>query len=335
MQIIDFFKTDGFSLAELTQGINIIPNQFGLLNSMGLFVDEGITQRTAIVEYDKLTLNLLGTKTWGSPGDTNKTGGRIAKNFAIPHIPLDDRLTPEDLQGRRAFASTSAEDAAYLLNKKMTEIRAKHDQTLEWMKLGVLKGSITDGNGTVILAPYTEFGISQTSVGFALTTTSTEVLTKCLSVKRTIELALTGTPWSGEIMCICGSGFYDALSTHTVVKAAFANWNALQNNYSDYRKAFMFGGIRFQEYNGTVPDASGASQALVGTDDAYFFPLGTNLFRTFFAPADFMETVNTVGIPYYAKTELSEFGRGVKVHTQSNPLPICLKPGVIVKGTKV
>ena len=335
MQIIDFFKTDGFSLAELVEGINVIPNQFGMINDMGLFSAEGVTQTSVIVDYDKLSLNLLASKARGAPGDANKTGGRLSKNFSIPHYPLDDRISPEDLQGRRAFMQTGPEDAAYLLTKKLTEIRAKHDQTLEWMKLGVLKGTITDGAGVTLLNLYTDFGISQTTVGFALTTGSTEVLTKCLSVKRTIELALTGTPSSGEIVCLCGSGFYDALTTHANVKAAFANWNALQNNFTDYRKSFMFGGIRFMEYNGTVPDSSGSSQALIGTDDAYFVPLGTNLFKTYFAPADFMETVNTMGLPFYAKTDVQKFGRGVEIHTQTNPLPLCLKPGVIVKGTKV
>jgi hypothetical protein len=335
MQIIDFFRTDGFSLAELTDAINVIPNQYGMLGDMGLFAPEGVTQRTVIVEYDKLTNGLLVSKPWGAPGDANKTGGRLAKNFAIPHFPLDDRIAPEDLQGRRAFGSVGPEDAAYVLNKKLTEIRTKHDQTLEWMRLGVLKGSITDGAGNVILAPYTDFGLTQTSVGFALPTAGTEVTTKCLAVKRAIETAMTGTAFGGQIVGIVGPNFYDALTTHPNVKAAFANWNALQNNYSDYRTAFQFGNIRFVEYNGSVPDSSGSSQALVGTDDAYFFPLGTNLFKTNFAPADFMETVNTMGMPFYMKTELMEFGRGVKIHTQANPLPLCLKPGVIVKGTKV
>jgi hypothetical protein len=30
-------------------------------------------------------------------------------------------------------------------------------------------------------------------------------------------------------------------------------------------------------------------------------PEGTSIFRTYFAPADFMEAVNTIGLPLYAK----------------------------------
>ena len=41
-----------------------------------------------------------------------------------------------------------------------------------------------------------------------------------------------------------------------------------------------------------------------------------------------------MGLPLYAKQEPRQFGRGTDVHTQSNPLPICLRPEVLVKGAK-
>jgi hypothetical protein len=61
-------------------------------------------------------------------------------------------------------------------------------------------------------------------------------------------------------------------------------------------------------------------------------PEGTGIFRTYNAPADFLETVNTVGLPIYAKTSVDpEFQRWVKIHSQSNPLTLCLRPRAIVK----
>lgn len=334
MQIIDFFKTGSFNLAEMTAAINVIPNQYGILGRLGIFSDHGITQRSAVVEYDNLTLNLLTSKPLGSPGDTNATGKRLVKSFAIPHFPFDDSMRPEDLQGRRAFGQVTAEDAGYVMNKKLTEMRNKHDQTLEWMRMGVLKGSITDGSANVILAPYTDFGLTQPVVAMALPTGSTEVLLKVLAVKRLVEAAVTGSSYTG-ITALCGSNFFDAFTTQATVKAAFANWMAMQNNYTDYRQGFVYGGVNFIEYFGSVPDSSGSTTALLDTDTAYAFPMGTNLFETFYAPGDFLDTVNTIGVPFYARQVVDELGRGVKVHTQSNPLPLCLKPNVIVKMTKV
>ena len=52
-----------------------------------------------------------------------------------------------------------------------------------------------------------------------------------------------------------------------------------------------------------------------------------------FAPAPYNETVNTVGLPYYAKAKEMEFGKGVEVEAQSNPLNICLRPTALVEVT--
>jgi hypothetical protein len=43
--------------------------------------------------------------------------------------------------------------------------------------------------------------------------------------------------------------------------------------------------------------------------------------------------VNTLGLPIYAKQSPQKFDRGSDLHTQSNPLPMCLRPGVLGKVT--
>ena len=96
-----------------------------------------------------------------------------------------------------------------------------------------------------------------------------------------------------------------------------------------------------------VTRAEGADDAIVacgkvGTVEytesakAFFFPVGVpNLFRQYNAPADFVETANTIGLPRYAKQAVDqEFGRWVKLHTQSNPLPICTRPKVLIKAKR-
>ena len=70
----------------------------------------------------------------------------------------------------------------------------------------------------------------------------------------------------------------------------------------------------------------------IAPGEAHAFPLGTvDTFSTYFAPADFNETVNTLGQELFAKQEPRKFERGTDVHTQSNPLPMCHRPGVLVK----
>ena len=81
-------------------------------------------------------------------------------------------------------------------------------------------------------------------------------------------------------------------------------------------------------------NVEGSVVRFIAPGEAHCFPLGTvDTFGTYFAPADFNETVNTLGEPIYAKQEPRKFERGTDLHTQSNPLPMCHRPGVLVKLT--
>jgi hypothetical protein len=102
------------------------------------------------------------------------------------------------------------------------------------------------------------------------------------------------------------------------------------------RNGFAFGSIVFEEYVGKASylDGAGISQTrdFIAEGEAHAFPLGTvDTFATYFAPADFNETVNTLGQLLYAKQEPRKFDRGTDLHTQSNPLPMCHRPAMLVK----
>lgn len=100
------------------------------------------------------------------------------------------------------------------------------------------------------------------------------------------------------------------------------------------RSGFTFGGLTFEEYRGQATDVEGRTRRFIAAGEAHCFPMGTvDTFATYVAPADFNETVNTLGQPLHAKQEPRKFERGTDLHTQSNPLPMCHRPGVLVKLT--
>jgi len=85
-----------------------------------------------------------------------------------------------------------------------------------------------------------------------------------------------------------------------------------------------FGGITFRRYRGGLGFG-------VPTDKAYFYPEGVEgLFEIYYAPADTFETVNTVGLPLYARM-IPDRDRDewVRLEIESNPLPICTRPQVL------
>src|SRR3990170_4837193 len=328
--ILNPFSSDAFEMAALTAAINKIPNTYGRLERLNLMPPQGVRTRTIIIEEMGGVLNLLPTQPVGAPGTVAVTGKRKVRSFVIPHIPHDDTVLPEEVQGIRAFGSETETDAlANLLAQKLQNMRNKHAITLEHLRMGALKGVILDADGSTLYDLYSQFGITPKTVSFVLTNSATEVLTKVLEVKRHIEDNLKGEFMTG-IMCLCSAGFFDAFTTHAKVKEAFMYFQRNQQLGNDYRTGFTFGGMTFEEDRGQATDAAGNVRKFIADDEAHFFPLGTaNTFRTYFAPADFNETANTLGLPLYAKQEPRKFGRGTDLHTQQNPLPICLRPEVL------
>ena len=97
----------------------------------------------------------------------------------------------------------------------------------------------------------------------------------------------------------------------------------------DQRGGFYFAGVFWEEYRGSV-----GAVKFIADDTAYMIPEGVpDLFVTNYAPADSMETANTIGLPYYAKQEPKPMNKGIDIESQSNPISICTRPSAIAKLT--
>lgn len=334
--ILNPFDQDAFNMVSLTQAINILPNKYGRVGQLGIFPDKGVRSRTIIVEEKNGVLNLLPTLPVGAPGTQNKMGKRTVRTFSIPHIPLDDAILPQEYEGVRQFGTENElASLSSVMNDHLQSARNKFDITIEHLRMGALKGIILDADGSTLYNLYTEFGISQKVVYFALATSTTKVIDKCREVIRHIEDNLLGEVYS-SIRCLCSATFFDALITHPEVEAYYkGHVAALSLVNGDPRKGFSFGGITFEEYRGTATDMDGNTRVFIAANEGHCYPEGTSQsFNTLYAPGDFLETVNTIGIPLYAKQEARKFNRGVDLHIQSNPLPLCYRPGLLVKVSK-
>lgn len=326
------FETDAFNMVSLTKAINILPNNYGRIREMNLFPGKGVRTRSIIVEEMNGVLNLLPTLPPGSPGTVGKHGKRTVRSFTIPHIPHDDTILPEAYQGIRTFGQENELVAvSQIINDRLQVMRNKHAITLEHLRMGALKGEILDADTSTIYNLYTEFGITQKTIDFVLGTDGTNVQKKCRDVVRHIEDNLKGEVMTG-VRCLVDASFFDKLILHPEVQKAYINYaKAAEILGTDIRKKFTFNGVTFEEYRGTATDAAGTARPFITADYGIAFPEGTmNSFETIYAPADFMETANTMGLELYAKQESRKFERGIDLHTQSNPLPMCYRPGVLV-----
>jgi hypothetical protein len=294
---------------------------YGKLESLKLFPQKSVRTRNISVEEQNGVLSLLPTQIPGGSATMGTRGKRKMRSFTIPHIPHDDVVLPEEVQGIRAFGSeTELQAMANVITDHLQSMRNKHAITLEHLRMGALKGVILDADGSELVNLYTEFEITPKIVSFALGTTTTDVKKKCLEVVRHIEDNLRGEFMTG-VHCLVSPEFFDALTSHSKVKEAYDRWQEGAALRDDMRSGFTFGGITFEEYRGQATDPDGNVRRFIASNEGHCFPIGTaESFVTYFAPADFNETVNTLGLPLYAKQCPRKFDRGTDLHTQSNPL---------------
>jgi hypothetical protein len=323
--MLDIFRTDAFSLASLTDAILKAPYKPGRIGSLGLFRERGITTTTVVVEEKNGRLSLIQTSPRGGPGSTIGAEKRTARSFVVPHLERESTILADEVQNVRAFGSPdAAQGVQQIVNERLADLRAMHEVTLEHLRAGAIKGLVLDADGSTLLNLFTAFGVSQSDAEFDL---AGDVRAQTVAAQRQIEGVLGAEVVSGY-RAFCGDDFFDALIEADSIKESLKyQESALLRG--DLRSGFLYGGVTFENYRGSL-----GGTPFIPAGEAYVFPEGTSIFATYFAPADFVETVNTVGLPVYAKQAIDdEFNRWVKLHTQSNPLAICLRPDAVVKVT--
>jgi hypothetical protein len=327
--LTNVFQSEIFKFTTLTDAINHLPYRPMRLQQIGLFEERGIPTTTVVVEKKDGVLDLLPTKMRGEPATPGNANRRTALSFVVPHIPHETAILAADIQDVRRFGSDSELEAvAQVVNDRMQEMRQNHEVTHEYHRIGAVKGIILDADGTTELFDlFDRFDITQTDVDFLLGTGSTNIRDKCLEVKRAIEDAL-GMAMYDHVHCLCDKTWFGKFINHENVKAAYERWQSGEALRNDPRAGFEFAGIVFEEYRGSVNGVP-----FIADDECHFFPVGTpGLFKRYNAPANMMETANTIGLPVYAKSEAKKFNTGVDIYTESNPLHLCTKPAALIKG---
>jgi hypothetical protein len=348
MNLAQLLTNPLFSVFSLTAAINKLPYMPGLIGGLNLFTPNPLATTVVLIEANDNTLALIPAQPRGAPADINVEGGRELVPFIVPHFPLRDTVMADSILGVRAFGTDNQLEAInQVIGARVASMGRKEDVTQEWLRLGAIKGTIITAVDRETGAPkssidlFSAFGVSAQPVQnwpIILTPPITEadawggpIRALCLSVQRAIATELGGQGFSG-VVGICGATFFDAVATSPETRQTFLNTpQAASLRDSTYGSAFVYGGIRFLEYMGGV-----GNLAFVADDEAHFFPIGVpDLFVEAYAPADYIETVNTLALPRYAKQEIMDFDKGVMIETQMNVLPLCTRPRTLITAKAV
>lgn len=330
--MLDVFNSDAFGILPLTDSFNNLPFVPGRLGALGVFAESGVTTTKVAIEQRDGKLALISPTPRGGPGETTEKIKRTMRLIQVPHFEIDDAVMADEVQGVRAFGSEQAtQTVTGVVDQRMADNIPYFDATLESTRVGAWKGVITYADGSS-LDLFNLFDVSQeATVYFYLSESSpTEgtLLKKCMNIVRTTQKNLGAMPMTG-IMGLCGDNFWDRLITHSEIRDTFKYQEGAALRAMGPWRQLNYGGITFENYRGYIGDTP-----YIDTDLCHFAPMGVpNFFRTVFAPADYMETVNTVGLPRYSKMIPMDNDKGVRLELQSNPLSYCRMPKALMVGS--
>ena len=326
---------NGFKVTDLTEELVSIPNRYGLIEQLGIFGVEPVSQHTVTFEASERVIGLINDKIRGERNNVSKDGTRVMRSYAIPHFPLDDYITPQDVQGQRAYGSDQAERLDAVQARKLMTIRESHAATLETARAkAITTGDIYAPNGTVVGNFYTDFGVTRKQVAFDLTNAAVNPLTKQREIVHHIRSSIKSGEMPTEIIAICSSGFFDAYIDNAQVKEAYKFYTStqepLRNGVWDQ---FRHGNITLIRYDGTYEDSAGNVVDLIPDNDAYFLPLGTrDSFKTYFSPANKFDLANTLGEEAYVFVYEDGKGSKIEIESEQNVLNILRRPQVVVRA---
>lgn len=331
MPTLDIFNDDAFSLVSLTGAINDQPYVPGRITQLGIFGEEGITTTTVQIEKEGEALSLVSSGSRGAPGHIILGDKRQMLPFNTIHLPQRAAILADEVQNLRAFGSeTEVQSVQTIVNKRLAKARRQLDATHEFHRIGAIKGLILDADGSsVLLDLFAAFGLTRQAMSFDLGVGATKLRGKCAELLDMIEDTLQNIAFTG-VRVFCGRNFWNMLTTHEDIEKTYLATQMAATLRGDPRDTIDFGGCTFERYRGKV-----GSVGYIADDEAYAVPEGvTDLFITRFAPADYMETVNTNGLPYYSRQEFMRMGKGIDLEAQSNPLHLCTRPTAVIKLTK-
>jgi hypothetical protein len=332
MSMLDVFNSDVFGVVSLTASIQKLPELPSRLGDMGIFKSVPINTTAATIEEYQGKLSLVQTSARGTRGAEQAHAKRKVRSFVVPHIQVNDAVKADEVQNVRDFGSEgNMQSIATIVNNRLQSMKDNIDVTKEWHRAGAIQGNLLDADGsTVIYNWFTEFGVTQQTYNFdfAYSAPAADVKKGATAINRLITHTLGRTPFT-KINAICGDDFWDAFISAKTVKDAYQYATSNEMLQNTQRDGFNFGGITWWNYSAKI-----GSTFVIPTANAFFVPVGAgDLFQEHIAPADYNETVNTLGQPYYAKQEPMPMGKGIEMEAQANVLYICNRPSAVVKGT--
>jgi Phage major capsid protein E len=346
--MLDLFANDpAFGLTSLTMAMNKFPFMPGRIGALNLFSERRLSTITTVIEVRNNRLALIPSQPRGAPPIANVEDRRHMVPFVIPHFPIRDAVMADQVLGVRAFGT---EDqllgVQQVIDERLASMSRKHDVTLEWLRLGAVGGIVVTRvnpatgvpeaqidlfdafgvpqppplNWPIIIPPFVATVPPRDEIAY-----SNELTGMITGMVRDMANEL-GSGGFSYVHGLAGPVFMDAFVSHPEVRSTYLNQPAASEMRNPtWMRQVAFREVIVEEYRGQIGNIP-----FVAPDQCKFFPVGVpDLFIEAYAPADYVETVNTLALPRYAKQRVMDFERGIEMESQQNVLPMCTIPNCL------
>lgn len=345
-------------VVDLSETVNIVPNNWDLFNQLGIFDVERKTQKYVLVPRTTWNEGLIPDRNWDERNSASRGPSRSYLTANIPHFPLDDAITPNDIDGvvswENVFAGIELESISSTRVRKMKQMVMNHGLTLERARAQLITtGSVYAPSGTLqtsygpTINWYNEFGVTRTELTMDLTNLAADPLVEVEPIIAAVQDGVQSGAVIDGLVAICSPSFFNALISHPFVVDTYKYFQQTQgtqvlngrlaaNVYgldARYRN-FYYGGILFIEYRGSFTDRNtGATTPYIPAGDAYVFPKVASeaLFKTYFAPANTFPTINQVAQEQYWFEKMGEWQDKIEIMSESNFMNAVLRPQALVR----
>lgn len=325
-----------------TPEINEIPNQSSFIKSMGLFTPNFTDQEAILFDKIESTVTLLP--------DSNRREGkpsygknRDVKTFSLPlaYMKHADNITKQDYLSKRKAGTANENDTLQnVIATKLIDGRRRVDQTHEYMMLQAAKGISVTPQGTTLANMFTEFGIAQPTVDFALQDATTNIDAKISELKNKVVSNLkTGGVISGTLDVVVGQDFFNAFVNHPKVIQAYLNSTSNARYQEEMARYFTWGisdvfvhrNVRFMVYGHTFNLPDGTTETAVENDEGHVLPsvMGESIFRAYYGPSQRLDSEG--GAEMFAWEYRDPRQTSHEIEFETAPLFIATKPAALVK----
>ena len=330
------FNDPQFSVIALTAALNDQPFVPGQIGNLGIFEEDGVNVTTVEVEEENGVLDLIEPTPRGAPGVTVGDVERNKIPFNMDHFEINDAVYADEVQGVRALGS---DDALETIQARIDSKQERHaramDNTLEHYRVGAIKGLIVSKSGRVLHNLYDRFNIAvPAAVNLGIGAAEVANLGELLDgVTHSIEDDLDAN--YDHLHVLTGRTFHTKMWNQKVVRETFLNTSGAEILRRGIPRVFEFGDMVFERYRtGRKAQAANGNAAYIADDEARVFPVGVpEMYLTRFGPADYEETVNTIGLPRYSRQYAMQNGKGRHLDAQMNVINLCTRPAALRRMT--